>query len=367
MTQDNLCARLALTALTLTLSGCTAPSGPDSVTDTDTSTSTSTSTSTTSTSSTSTTSTASTSTTSDAETTSPDPFCGDGLQDPDEECDDGPGNADNAACTAACTRNICGDGLLHAGIEACDDGPDNADNAACTATCALNVCGDGLLFEGVEACDDGPDNADNAACTATCAVNICGDFLLHEGVEECDFAQIDGCVSCKLLPLFVFVSSEKFEGDLPSIDSFTGLDLADAHCQTMAINAGRPGNYQAWLSSADEGPADRFVLPPEPRPFLLLDNQPIAKDWHDLTDGALLRPINLDEGGHEVGSALVWTNTNPDGTPAAADHCDVWSTTATLTQGLVGATEFNDAGWTNITTTSCAAAARLYCFQVTHF
>ncbi|MBK8265705.1 MAG: hypothetical protein IPK80_30800 [Nannocystis sp.] len=98
-----------------------------------------------------------------------------------------------------------------------------------------------------------------------------------------------------------------------------------------------------------------------------MDNQPIAQDWQDLTDGALLRPINLDEDGLEVGSALVWTNTKPDGTPASADHCNVWSTTATLTQGRVGATEFNDAGWTNITSTSCAAAARLYCFQVTHF
>jgi cysteine-rich repeat protein len=48
----------------------------------------------------------------------------------------------------------CGDGVLGAGEE-CDQGPANSDQGACTTTCALAVCGDGLVHAGVEVCDDG--------------------------------------------------------------------------------------------------------------------------------------------------------------------------------------------------------------------
>ncbi|MCA9657616.1 MAG: hypothetical protein KC486_04685 [Myxococcales bacterium] len=63
-------------------------------------------------------------------------FCGDGILDGDEECDDGPNNADDAACTGACTNAVCGDGLVYAGVEACDDGDDDAENY-CDNACEL--------------------------------------------------------------------------------------------------------------------------------------------------------------------------------------------------------------------------------------
>ena len=40
----------------------------------------------------------------------------------DEECDEGPENDYAAACFSSCMRNVCGDGLVHDGIEECDDG-----------------------------------------------------------------------------------------------------------------------------------------------------------------------------------------------------------------------------------------------------
>ncbi|MEM9454358.1 MAG: DUF4215 domain-containing protein [Myxococcota bacterium] len=59
--------------------------------------------------------------------------CGDGVQDGDEECDDGPDNADDAACKSDCTRQTCGDGFVGPD-EACDDG--NTDDAdGCTQQC----------------------------------------------------------------------------------------------------------------------------------------------------------------------------------------------------------------------------------------
>ena len=39
--------------------------------------------------------------------------CGDGILDPGEGCDDGPGNAIYAACTDACQLNVCGDHKVH--------------------------------------------------------------------------------------------------------------------------------------------------------------------------------------------------------------------------------------------------------------
>ena len=62
---------------------------------------------------------------------------------------------------------LCGDGVVDEDEE-CDDGDMNADNAACTASCAINTCGDGLVFEGVEECDMGVLNGENSSCNSNC-------------------------------------------------------------------------------------------------------------------------------------------------------------------------------------------------------
>jgi hypothetical protein len=93
---------------------------------------------------------------------SPEPqpaFCGDGVRDPDEDCD---GN--NAACAngLVCNENcacvdFCGNGVATGG-EACDGDDDNncTDTDVCNDQCqcepAPAVCGDGILNEG-EQCD----------------------------------------------------------------------------------------------------------------------------------------------------------------------------------------------------------------------
>ena len=119
-------------------------------------------------------------------TTSAGPGCGDGVIDGAEECDDGPGNADDAACTSACTVNVCGDGKLYntgEGTEACDDGADNGPGEACNAQCVVNVCGDGDPGPD-EQCDDG-NMVNTDACTMGCKLAFCGDGYVGGG-EECD-------------------------------------------------------------------------------------------------------------------------------------------------------------------------------------
>jgi cysteine-rich repeat protein len=91
--------------------------------------------------------------------------CGDGVVDPDEECDDG--NTDSTdSCTSSCKENVCGDGAVYAGEEECDEGGDNGSSCSslygstctsCSVSCRNVVssgdfCGDGVI-NGTEFCD----------------------------------------------------------------------------------------------------------------------------------------------------------------------------------------------------------------------
>jgi cysteine-rich repeat protein len=123
--------------------------------------------------------------------TPPEPFCGDGITDDGEECDDG--NDDNFDdCRNDCTAPFCGDGIPDAGEE-CDDGDDdNFDE--CRNDCSLPFCGDGTLDPGEE-CDDGDDdNFDE--CRNDCSFPICGDGIPDPG-EECDDGDNDNFDECR--------------------------------------------------------------------------------------------------------------------------------------------------------------------------
>lgn len=66
----------------------------------------------------------------------------------DEECDYGSGNDDHGECTGECKFNVCGDLMLHDGVEECDLGPANGNGDQCggciAGTCELGpYCGDG--------------------------------------------------------------------------------------------------------------------------------------------------------------------------------------------------------------------------------
>jgi cysteine-rich repeat protein len=71
-------------------------------------------------------------------TAAPDPVCGDGLVEGDEECDDA--NADDSdECLSTCKAATCGDGLVQAGVEECDDG-NTFDKDFCSNACAKVPC-----------------------------------------------------------------------------------------------------------------------------------------------------------------------------------------------------------------------------------
>jgi len=157
-------------------------------------------------------------------------LCGNGQQDPGEQCDDGnkmAGDGCSAICQipagwscdgqfpSHCTMaGVCGDGILGAS-EACDDG-NTAGGDGCSGDCksvepgyecrvpgrhCVPACGDSMKIGG-EGCDDG-NTADNDGCSSvcqiepgatcttpaggksTCMASICGNGK-KEGNEGCD-------------------------------------------------------------------------------------------------------------------------------------------------------------------------------------
>jgi cysteine-rich repeat protein len=186
------CSRSNLTDPTVTASaGGGGPGGaPSTSTATTTGSTTSTSTATSTSTTTSTTTTTSTSTTGVGG--APPGFCGDGIVNGFEQCDDANGDPTDACFD--CTLAFCGDGVVHAGVEQCDDGNTN-ENDGCHNNCTFSTCGDGILEPG-EQCDDG-NTDDGDACTSKCFLAKCGDGILQLGVEQCDDgngSNTDGCL-----------------------------------------------------------------------------------------------------------------------------------------------------------------------------
>lgn len=123
--------------------------------------------------------------------------CGDGVIDPEEECDDG--NLSTAdECQPDCVKSICGDGVLWLDHEECDDG-NSYSGDGCSFYCTIEhtgTCGNGVTDWG-EDCDDG-NSIDDDECTNICTLSpVCGDSHIDPG-EECDDGNSvdnDGCTN----------------------------------------------------------------------------------------------------------------------------------------------------------------------------
>ena len=117
--------------------------------------------------------------------------CGDGIEDEDEECDDG-NRKSGDDCSSSCRLEVCGNGIRDPDEE-CDAGA-GADDPLCSDDCrALPVCGDGVTELGEE-CDDG-NVADFDGCTSACTLPVCGDGVPQSN-ELCDDGNRlhgDGC------------------------------------------------------------------------------------------------------------------------------------------------------------------------------
>ncbi len=136
------------------------------------------------------------------------------------------------SCNEECQcGGFCGDGVLDPG-EDCDDGDDNSDSEpdACRIDCTLPACGDGVRDDG-ESCD-GDDSGD---CFGPCRVDCtcCGDDTINGEEEQCDGSD-EPCAEECILEVIRF---EEFEaGEIVSaITSIPELG-------TVLVDGFRPGD-----------------------------------------------------------------------------------------------------------------------------
>ena len=278
---------------------------------------------------------------------------------PEEEiCDDSLDNDCDGMIDENCQQAVCGNGNVE-GDEECDDG--NTENTdECLNTCILAFCGDGFIRDGVEECDDG--NLNNMdACLSSCVSATCGDGFIYPDLEECDdgnFANGDGCESdCTITKRTVFLTSTTHTGNLG------GLDGANAICNQLAAAAELPGTYKAWISDDTSSPSESFTHHGQ---FVLVDGSLIAESWADLTDYAILNPINVDENGSTIPfTDIVWTNTNGDGSLYIYGvTCSNWTTDSSEESGTGGYYHLSDYRWSyGGFTTLCSGPQHLYCFE----
>jgi hypothetical protein len=149
------------------------------------------------------------------------PYCGDGVQNGAEFCDNGINNGTYGFCNSGCNgfSEKCGDEILQredctgftecvvlaGAAEACDDGEANGIYGYCDSSCSGMgpFCGDGIIhredctgysncieIQGInEDCDSGEDNGKYGFCKLDCSGmnSTCGDGIKQsEEGEQCD-------------------------------------------------------------------------------------------------------------------------------------------------------------------------------------
>ena len=315
----------------------------------------------------------------------PGPICGDGIQSPNEGCDDGEGNDSYGWCTETCELNICGDGKVLVGMEGCDQGPLNLDTGYCRSDCQLGVCGDGFLFVGIEECDAAEASEAYGKCDANCTINRCGDGQLDPGFEECDEGLNNGVgdgelgkvgcdLECGLAGRRLFVSSKLFDGNL---GTRIGADLA---CQNMAkaVDLKHFDRFRALLADADADPSDFVIEDPAGRPFILPSGLILAASFAELVKDGPGDGITMTETGETMHSKKVWTNLNVAGTAYLKDPastCANWTSSDFARTARTGrnapppgdaaalATWKAEKQWLSLDTRVCIVAYRIYCIE----
>jgi len=186
-------------------------------------------------------------------------------------------SADGVCSAGSCQESICGDGIVHAGVEECDTGDANTNpcDGFCTPDCtgfAPPYCGDGTVCADEE-CDNGPGNSDTPdACRTTCREPFCGDGITdsNEACDDGDTIDENGCSNaCTLLPGWgcwndreprcnpvVFVDDDATSGG-------DGRSWATAYRDLESALA-QPSSLEVWLAEGTYVPTT--IVAPFPRP-----------------------------------------------------------------------------------------------------
>ncbi len=158
----------------------------------------------------------------------------------------------------------------------------------------------------------------------------------------------------------VFLTSTKYSGNLG------GLAGADQKCQDSATSANLGGTWKAWVSDVSSSVTSRFVR--TSGNYVLLDGSVIAHGWADLTDGTLLKSINLNEySTAPTYTSCIWTSTDTRGSfvPVHSNvtGCNGYTSASTeySSCGINGSSDYNWTKWDG--GDQCNSSNPLYCFE----
>lgn len=296
------------------------------------------------------------------------------------------GEPATGSSTTGAVEPVCGDGVI-SGVEQCDDGPANANTAACTLECKLAVCGDGLVWaEGGELCDYGLGNSEayNGCDPISCTPGpYCGDGVLEPNVEICDRGPLNGTgmttdefapcsSSCGFFGRTLFITSKVWTGDLG------GVSGGDLKCQAAAKAAGlaNPTGYRAWLSDDFQSPVLRLKEWDSPVPVILVGGLLVADNLDDLVVHGPRTGISRTEFGDVVVARFVETNTSGFGEKfSITDHCLGWTSASDqyATRRGINALPVEEGPeweawrderlWTSYNSWTCDKLAHLYCID----
>ena len=156
----------------------------------------------------------------------------------------------------------------------------------------------------------------------------------------------------------VFVTTGVSGGDMG------GLTGADRICLDAANRAGVGGQWLAWLADDTDSPSTRFTR--GEGGYSLIDGTVIATGWHDLVDGEVDAPINLDLTGSLISDVLVWSNVSVSGEAIGRmpnESCSNWAGDSDGSSGMTGDSGKIDSGWTHGANRPCTSQLHLYCFE----
>ena len=193
------------------------------------------------------------------------PACGNGITEPDEQCDDGDANSDDAAdaCRTSCRLPACGDGVADGG-EDCDDG-NGWGGDGCLPTCAAE---DGPLeSEPNDTWDGGQALSDTVSAALPSGDVDC--FTLEAAACDAITAETTGdCTGAVVLSLHdpdgaAVAASSHTEDGCAVIDPYEepGARYAAAGTWAVCAEALVGAEVPVYQLSASAGPAGDGELP----------------------------------------------------------------------------------------------------------
>lgn len=249
----------------------------------------------------------------------------------DEVTEDTSGTSASSTSTTGGGPTICGDGLLDPDEE-CDAGEQNGiEGGECNGDCTLPSCGDGYFDPDEEECDGSdPDFVETAICTDVCT---------WEGV-------------------IAFVTFETFQGDLGGLSGADGLCKAAAKDAGLTS----PDGYQAWLGVSPKSAASRIPLVEKPY-YRLDGEMIAAKKDDLLGGKLLSPIVVTELKSTLMSAPVWTNSSADGSVESLTADCQSFASPSEGELGGVGLAGKTDAGWTSLGTSTCDRYRRLYCFS----